>query len=119
MEACVDDIEVATSEACTNVLKHVENSSEQYEVQVEVDPEACRIKIIDSGDGFDASQHQDGQAKMSMTAEGGRGIFLMQAMVDRLEFISEPHNGTVVHLLKKLKLEEGSVLREFDSQPKP
>lgn len=110
----MQDIEVATSEACTNVLKHVENTSDQYEVQVEVGPEACSIRVVDSGDGFDSDRKTDEASDLSMTAEGGRGIFLMQALVDRLEFVSAPDNGTVVHLLKKLDLEEGSVLRELE-----
>lgn len=114
-QGCVEDIEVAISEACTNVLKHVEHTSDQYEVQVEVNPKACEIRVVDSGEGFDFSKHQDGTGELSMTAEGGRGIFLMQAMVDRLEFISDPKSGgTVVHLLKKLELEDDSVLRELE-----
>lgn len=111
---CIEDIELATSEACTNVLQHVEGTADQYEVQIEVNPAACEIKVVDSGGGFDASLHQNDDGEPSMTAEGGRGIFLMQAAVDRLEFISEPEHGTVVHLLKRLELEDDAVLKELE-----
>jgi serine/threonine-protein kinase RsbW len=110
---CIDDIEVATSEACTNVLKHVEGSQGEYEVKVDIDHGTCGISVLDSGEGFDFESHQNGE-ELSLTSEGGRGIFLMEAMVDSLEFRSEPATGTVVHLVKKLELEEGSVLRELD-----
>jgi serine/threonine-protein kinase RsbW len=114
-DSCIDDIEIATSEACTNVLKHVEGSQGEYEVKVEINPQACEIRVVDSGEGFDFAQYQDASGDLSLSAEGGRGIFLMEAMVDRLEFISAPENGTVVHLVKELELEPNSVLEQLDA----
>lgn len=105
---CVDEIEVAVSEACTNVLKHVEGTEESYEVQVEVDETACQVRVIDTGHGFD--HDSQGREHADHSAEGGRGIFLMRAMVDNLEFTSAPESGTVVRLTKKLDLNEDSVL---------
>ena len=105
---CVAEIEVALSEACTNVLKHVEGTQESYAVQVEVDETMCQIKVIDTGHGFD--HDSKGHEHVDHSAEGGRGIFLMRAMVDNIEFTSAPESGTVVRLTKKLDLEEGSIL---------
>lgn len=105
---CVDEIEVALSEACTNVLKHVEGTEESYEVQAEVDEETCHIRVIDTGHGFD--HDSQGREHADHSAEGGRGIFLMRAMVDNIEFTSAPESGTVVRLTKKLDLNEDSVL---------
>jgi serine/threonine-protein kinase RsbW len=107
-EGCVSDIEVALSEACTNVLKHVEGTDEAYEVTVEVNEKICQIKVIDTGSGFDHASK--GTEHADPSAEGGRGIFLMRAMVDNIEFTSAPELGTVVRLTKKLDLQEGSVL---------
>lgn len=105
---CTDEIEVALSEACTNVLKHVDGTEEAYEVKVEVNEKLCEIRVIDTGAGFE----HDGEGRMRAepSAEGGRGIFLMRAMVDKIEFTSAPETGTVVRLTKKLELEPGSVL---------
>jgi serine/threonine-protein kinase RsbW len=107
-EDCVSDIEVALSEACTNVLKHVEGTDEAYEVKVEVNEKICEIKVIDTGAGFDHASK--GTEHADPSAEGGRGIFLMRAMVDNIEFTSAPELGTVVRLTKNLELQEGSVL---------
>ncbi len=110
-DTCLSDIELALSEACTNVLKHVEGTHEAYEVEVEVNEQLCEIRVIDTGAGFDHESEGTGHADLG--AEGGRGIFLMRAMVDNIEFTSAPETGTVVRLTKKLELEEGSVLSKL------
>lgn len=111
-QTCVSDIELAVTEACTNVLKHVAETHAEYEVSVELDESFCHIRVIDrGGEGFDhASQ---GHAEAHQEAEGGRGIFIMRAMVDELRFESEPETGAVVHLVKKLHLDDGSVLEQL------
>ena len=112
-EGCVSDIEVAVTEACTNVLDHAQGTDDEYEVNVEVNHATCEIRIIDTGTGFD---HNGAGREMSAgSAESGRGIFLMRAMVDDLSFLSEPERGTMVHLVKKLELVEGSLLRLLSS----
>ena len=112
-DTCISEIEVALSEACTNVLKHVEGTEEAYEVKVEVNESLCEIRVIDTGMGFD--HDAEGRSHADHTAEGGRGIFLMRAMVDKIEFTSAPESGTVVRLTKKLELEDGSVLSKLVS----
>lgn len=108
---CVAEIEVATSEACTNVLKHVAETNDSYEVTVEVNESRCEIRVVDTGRGFDHdSLNALGLTDIDGMAEGGRGIFLMRAMVDRIDFTSEPETGTIVHLTKSLVLEPDSVL---------
>ncbi|MEA2433080.1 MAG: serine/threonine-protein kinase RsbW [Actinomycetota bacterium] len=116
----VEEIEVATSEACTNVLKHVSGTQDSYEVSVEVNDSQCEIRVIDTGYGFDYSSLEDfGHTHVDPDAEGGRGIFLMRAMVDSIRFTSEPEQGTIVHLIKHLELEEDSVLRRLISVVTP
>ena len=108
---CVAEVEVATSEACTNVLKHVAATDESYEVTVEVNESRCEIRVIDTGHGFDhQSLNELGLTDVDGSAESGRGIFLMRAMVDQIKFSNEPETGTVVHLTKTLVLEPDSVL---------
>ena len=109
-EGCVAQIEVAVTEACTNELRHVHDTEVEYEVTVTVNEDQCEIRVVDTeGTLFDhASQ---GQHEAHPDAEGGRGIFLMRAMVDELKFVSEPEHGSVVHLVKKLELKKDSILR--------
>ncbi len=114
-EDCVSSIELAVSEACTNVLNHVVGTPEEYEVNVSVDEETCSISVVDTGTGFDHSTYDiEGNGdSLSVTSEGGRGIFLMRAMVDLLEFTSEPAKGTIVHIVKKLEFQPHSALRQL------
>jgi serine/threonine-protein kinase RsbW len=109
VDDCVSDIELAVTEACTNVLFHAAGTDEQYEVVVNVDEETCEIRVVDTGSGFDAGEV--GHVTSSHTAESGRGVFLMRALVDNLDFVSEPEQGTIVRLVKSLTLEPGSMLK--------
>jgi serine/threonine-protein kinase RsbW len=96
---CTSDIEVALTEACTNVLEHV-GADEEYEVTVSVDGDQCVIEVIDTGRGFDADAL--GLSDAEVGAEGGRGIQLIRALTDRASFTRRGDSGTVVHLEKTI-----------------
>jgi serine/threonine-protein kinase RsbW len=100
---CRSDIEIALTEACTNVLEH-SGPGDEYRIDVTVDGTLCVIRVVDTGNGFDSQTLTDMVDDVS--SEGGRGVYLMRALVDRIEFISKPEAGTVVHLEKVLDLRE-------------
>ncbi len=104
---CLHDMELAVTEACTNVLQHATGTDDEYEVAVEVNETMCEITVTDAGEGFDHSA----VAEALSSAESGRGIQLMKALVDRVQFLSRPQAGTIVHLVKELELRNNSVLR--------
>ena len=108
-EDCVSDIELAVTEACTNVLDHAAGTRDEYEVLVEVKPDTCEIRVIDTGTGFEHAEI--GLSTSAHSAESGRGIFLMRALVDDLDFVSEPERGTIVRLVKSLTLEDQAMLK--------
>jgi serine/threonine-protein kinase RsbW len=108
VEDCMQDIAIALTEACTNVLKH-SGPGDEFEVSLEVDEDQCIIRVVDTGHGFDSDTLGFDHADSS--AEQGRGIELMRALVDQVKFISKPEAGTVVHLEKTLEFEEGSFVR--------
>ena len=103
-DSCIGDIEVALTEACTNVLEH-SGPSDEYEVQVTIDDRDCIIRVIDTGRGFDSKALSS--RGRDLVGEGGRGIELMRALVDRVKFESKPEAGTVVHLQKALCYADG------------
>jgi len=107
----VGDLQLALTEACTNVLDH-SGAEDDYEVCVGIDDDRCVLEVIDHGHGFDGTQH--GHERAGAGDEEGRGIHLMRALVDSVEFESLPSQGTVVHLEKKLAWSEGSVARSWD-----
>ncbi len=103
---CTSDIEVAVSEAATNVLRHAAEHDEEYEVQIRVDENECEISIVDTGGDF---EHEAlSKDLVGSSAESGRGVFLMRHLVDDLHFNSDPDSGTVVRLRKSLELRDGS-----------
>jgi serine/threonine-protein kinase RsbW len=102
------DIEVALTEACTNVLDHAVEA-EEYEVSAGIDGDVCVIEVIDRGVGFNATELGHGDADPG--AEEGRGIQLMRSLVDRVQFDKREQVGTVVRLEKRLEWHEGSVIK--------
>ena len=99
-EEVITSIEVALTEACTNVLDHAEGS-DHYEVSAGIDGDLCVIEVVDREPvAFDGGD--EGLAEADTGAEEGRGIHLMRALVDKVEFTSRPQSGTVVHLEKAL-----------------
>ena len=96
---CVDDMELALSEACTNVLVH-SGPGDQYVVRLDLEDRLGLIRVIDVGRGFDSAGLQAGGTLPE--DERGRGLGLMQALVDRVDFTSRAEAGTVVTLEKVL-----------------
>lgn len=112
----VQDIELALTEACTNVLEHVAEGDD-YEVSAGIDGDHCVIEVVDRGAGFDGSA--EGLTEAAAGAEGGRGIQLMRSLVDHVTFSSRPQKGTVVHLEKKLEWQDGSVIQHWTEDAPP
>jgi anti-sigma regulatory factor (Ser/Thr protein kinase) len=105
-ETCVYDIELAMSEACTNVLLH-SGPGDQYLVRLDLEDTLGVIRVIDVGHGFDSAKLQ---AEDLLEAERGRGLGLMQALVDRVDFTSRSEAGTIVTLEKVLTYDDDAFL---------
>jgi serine/threonine-protein kinase RsbW len=104
---CVYDLELALSEACTNVLLH-SGPGDQYVVRLDLEDRLGVIRVIDVGHGFDSAGLQ---AEGSLPeAERGRGLGLMQALVDRVDFTSRSEAGTIVTLEKVLSYRDEVLL---------
>jgi serine/threonine-protein kinase RsbW len=104
---CAHDIELAISEACTNVIRHAEPGKD-YEVRLEVDGDLAIIRVMDTGVRFAPAEQQPSS---DVLAESGRGIAIMRFLVDRLHFEVKAEAGTILHLEKKLTFVPGSPLR--------
>lgn len=107
-EGVIADIELALTEAVTNVLDHAD-TTDSYEVVAGIRGDLCVIEVIDRGGGFDGSAY--GLEPAGESAESGRGVQIMRALVDHVSFTSRPQVGMVVHLEKRLEIDEGSLLR--------
>jgi serine/threonine-protein kinase RsbW len=106
-ETCVYDVGLAMSEACTNVLLH-SGPGDQYVVRLDLDDRLGLIRVIDVGRGFDSAKLQDEDPLLE--DERGRGLGLMQALVDRVDFTSRSEAGTIVTLEKVLIYDDDAFL---------
>lgn len=98
---CIDDIELAISEACTNVLDHA-GAHDEYAVLASVDGDLCVVEVCDDGGDFDGPPDTPEGVLIDPNAEQGRGIQVMRALVDKLDFTVCKDRGTVVRLEKNL-----------------
>lgn len=103
-QGCVDDILLASSEACANAVEHGDTSPD-YEVEVELGPGWCELQISHTGRASDTaalvqrftSEHTP---LPGLESESGRGILLMRYLMDEVDFSGEPR--TTVILRKRL-----------------
>lgn len=83
------DLAIALAEALSNAAVHGHHLEErrQVRVAVAVQPgERVVIEVRDSGSGFDSASVSDPTDPARVLVPGGRGVFLMRRLVDRLEF---------------------------------
>lgn len=82
------DLAIAVSEALANAAIHGNrlDPDSPVSVAVRVAADGVTIDIQDSGPGFDHSGVRDPTADAHVLMPGGRGVFLMRHLVDRIEY---------------------------------
>ncbi len=87
----LEDIKLAVSEACTNVIQHAyeDRAGQQFTVCCWAEEDALVIEVRDWGRGL------RGEIK------GRFGMKIIQAVMDIVEFHSEEGKGTIVRMVKK------------------
>ena len=106
-KTCVYDVELALSEACTNVLLH-SGPGDQFVVRLDLEEGLGVLRIIDLGSGFDSARLE--ATDDLVEAERGRGLGVMQAVVDRVDLTSRSEAGTIVTLEKVLTYTDEALL---------
>jgi len=84
-----DNLAVAVAEALSNAAVHGNRLHPRHAVRVivEVLPRVCVVvEVADLGPGFDSNQVGDPTHPARVLMPGGRGIFLMKQLVDRVEY---------------------------------
>jgi serine/threonine-protein kinase RsbW len=104
---CVEDIRLALSEACTNVIQHA-SDDEEYEVHVHASGDRCTVSVRNAGNGFDAGRLAG--AMPTALSASGRGVPIMNAVMDHVALSSKPDAGTTVYLVKELTAREDGVM---------
>jgi serine/threonine-protein kinase RsbW len=114
---CVHDVEVALSEACTNVLQHGDPAAE-YEVRLRLEDQRCVLQVSEIGASRAGGLWQQPPASVpDGEVEHGRGLHLMRALVDRVGFRLLPGSGSVVSLEKRLTYADAEPAERPGDQP--
>ena len=95
----IDDIKVAVSEACSNIICHAHEGREfTYEVYAEIGDKGLAIGVKDRGVGFGVKDYVEpdlGEARGS-----GLGLFIIKALMDEVDILSAPGEGTDIVMTK-------------------
>ena len=105
--AAVDDLKVATSEACTNVIEHAYQAVAPGAVpcitlRLQVKEGELRLEVEDEGSGFEPKRLPKVEPEERLAQEGGLGIYLMHSLMDEVKIESAPGSGTKVTLVKRV-----------------
>jgi serine/threonine-protein kinase RsbW len=96
-----EEIVLALTEACANVVQHA-GEHDEYQVDVAITDDRCQLSVLDEGQGFDFDQ---AVAPAGSPLEAGRGLVLMKALVDDLQFVRAEDGRHRVVLEKRLRTE--------------
>lgn len=97
----IEEVVLALTEACANVVQHA-GEREEYQVDVAITDDTCHIGVLDDGQGF---EFDEGAVPDGSPLEGGRGLVLMKALVDNLQFVRSDDGRHRVELVKRLRSE--------------
>jgi serine/threonine-protein kinase RsbW len=95
-------ISLAVVEAGTNAIQHGHRHDgvTPVDLRYELFPDRITVTVHDSGPGFrPPAEIPDMTAPEHLLDERGRGIFIMRACMDRVDF-DFTRGGTTVHLMK-------------------
>ena len=85
------NIMVAVTESVNNAIRHGNKFDKDKNVylRLSVEPSTLRFEIEDEGAGFDYNNLPDPTAPENIENPGGRGIFLIQALADEVQFLDK------------------------------
>ncbi|UCG53450.1 MAG: ATP-binding protein [Candidatus Latescibacterota bacterium] len=98
----IDDFSTALVEACTNAIEHGNKYGRKKRVRITVELNQRRIisRVHDQGKGFDFKKYLSHAPPPDPLSERGRGIMIMQAFTDQLNYSFNPKTGLCVELTK-------------------
>jgi len=103
----IEDLKTAVSEACLNAMEHgnKRRSDARVVVTMFLGDKDFRVSVKDEGDGIEnIPQDIDIKKKVeNLEPPNGMGIFLIQQLVDQVEFNEMTDGGHVVKMVLKIE----------------
>jgi serine/threonine-protein kinase RsbW len=105
-EERIEDLKTAIAEACINAMEHGNKLDETLSVGVilSMGNDSLEIKVVDTGKGpeghaaipdIDKKMHEQEEAR-------GMGMFLIESLVDEVEWVSSPPTGSYARMVIRL-----------------
>ena len=106
----IEDLKTAVAEACINAIEHGNNMDVATPVGVvlAMHSDELEVKVLDDGGGMDHTPDKpDIDRKMLGDEETrGMGMFLIQALVDEAEWVSNANGKSFVRLVIRMSEEK-------------
>lgn len=98
-EKTVFALRLTLEEALVNAMKYGNKFKEDLTVNVtcRILPEQVELEITDMGNGFDYNNVPDPTSEENIRKNGGRGVFLIKKMSDKVEFLE---GGRKIRIIK-------------------
>ena len=99
---CIDLVMSAT-EAVNNAIQHgnKEADGKQVHIRIESEPGRLIVWVKDEGEGFEPDSVPDPTTPGNLLSESGRGILMMKAFMDQVDFLPW-ERGMSVRMVKAL-----------------
>jgi serine/threonine-protein kinase RsbW len=109
-EERIEDLKTAIAEACINAIEHGNQLDESLPVGVILSrgADSLEIRVVDTGRGpqsrntapdIDKKMHEEEQSR-------GMGMFLIESLVDEVEWVSCPRTGSYARMVIRLSPDE-------------
>jgi serine/threonine-protein kinase RsbW len=103
----IEDLKTAVAEACINSIEHGNQLNEALKVAVTLSmtEDSLEIKVADQGPGPQGNFHLPDIDKKMHGEESprGMGMFLIQALVDEVEWLTSEKDGSCTRLVIHLR----------------
>jgi len=103
----IEDLKTAVSEACLNAMEHGNRGRPDARVVVTMylSDQDFKVSVMDEGEGIShIPQNIDIRRKVqNLEAPNGLGLFLIQKLVDQVEFNKMTNGGHTVKMVLKMK----------------
>ncbi|MCC6418102.1 MAG: ATP-binding protein [Gemmataceae bacterium] len=97
----VHAVVLATTEAVSNIIRHAhqDRPDAHLQIQCQLRADAFELSFLDEGEPFDISAvpHLD----PTELRVGGRGVFLMRALMDELSCCPRGERGNTLRMVKR------------------
>lgn len=97
-----DSLAIAVTEIVGNAISHGNKGDVNKKVTIDFEykKDTITVTINDEGKGFDVNKIENPLEPENLLKESGRGIFIVRALMDKVEFF-KTENGSAIRLTKK------------------